>query len=257
VKSENFVLNFLSEDSFTLVNKRLLRFLKGDAYAALMLGELISQYRYFRKRGEAKDGWFFQTVDYLYEEMSINDYFQRKAIGTLETLGLVQTKKAGNPPKRHFLICMDNLEKIFIGEEVKPKSKIINPKKEFYSKLNKAIYQGVDEFGKAIDNIPRDIAEFMFAWAHYYKYFASARWEWNSKEFGKINNYWSKVYRNKRHFNFASLVKYFQSIPVEPNLYDFINADRGIFNTEMITFAQLYVENSICFIFDKKEVVNG
>ena len=46
INSEQFVLGVLSGDAFIQINKKILRYLKGDGSAAVFLGELISMHKY-------------------------------------------------------------------------------------------------------------------------------------------------------------------------------------------------------------------
>jgi hypothetical protein len=227
--SESLLLNFLSHDSFIQINKRLLQVLKGDVYSAVMLSELVSLYNYYKKRGDLKEGgWFFQTIIDVEENLCISDHIQRRALKYLEEIGFIKTKRMGSQPRRHFWLNFEYMEKALINNETLKKiPKMPNEKKEFYKKLNEAAYSSIPEFYVALHNIKADIGEFMLAWSWLYRKFMAKEWKWDSREYGRISNYWKAVYRNRKPFDYNTLLSYFLSYTTDVSLYDFINFDRN------------------------------
>lgn len=89
----------------------------GSIFAAILLAELASRYRYHRERDELvndeKHGsdWFY----YMYEDVERRTCLSRKnqdtAIRILESHGLIEKKAFGMHPKRHFRLNFEGIEK--------------------------------------------------------------------------------------------------------------------------------------------------
>lgn len=77
---------------------------------AVILGDLINRYQYYRTNGKLDDeGLFYCTVGTLEADTTLSDYKQRKAIATLQNKGIINTKLKGLPAKRYIEL---NAEKI-------------------------------------------------------------------------------------------------------------------------------------------------
>jgi hypothetical protein len=251
---EKTILTFLSNDSFIQVNKKLLQTLKGDVHAAIILGELISLYRYFKEKGRLiREEWFYNTISDMEASLCISEHIQRRVIKYLESIRFLSTKKIGSPPQRYFHINFDYIaDTLLYDTPIKTFPVPSDSKKEFYRNLNESVYRSIPEFYLALNNIKKDIGEFLFAWSRVYKHFIFEEWKWNSQEFGKINNYWKEVYRNRRPFNFNTLISYFLSYPDKPNLYGFINFDREKYDQLQYTpLIEVMAEHR--FLRDKEE----
>lgn len=92
-------LDFLDSGNYIAVNRTLVR--KYGLHAAVIIGELTSEARYWKNKGQLKDGWFFSTVENIEEATGINSYYQRAAIKKLQELGFVEVKYKGTPRKRY------------------------------------------------------------------------------------------------------------------------------------------------------------
>jgi len=112
-KDIDLLFDLLRADGSIVVNKKLAKGV--GLHQAIMYSELISKYLYFSKRGELKEGYFFNTVENMEQDTCLSDYQQREAIAKLKDLGLIDYKVKGIPPKRYF--------KIIVSEKV---SKILN-----------------------------------------------------------------------------------------------------------------------------------
>lgn len=217
----------LFKESFIQVNRALLRILNGDAYAAIILGELVSKYNYYKEKGDLENEWFFLTIFDLESSIGINEYLQRQAIKLLEKQGFIKIKRMGNPSRRHFYIDFEEIFRVvFEGKPIKIHKSMNADKKAFYAELNRASLTTVEEFDHALDNIPRELGEIMFAWSRLY-YTRYGKWSWNSTEFGKINNYWKQAYGRRKPYNFRNIYNYFMTYPVEPSIMGFVNYDRS------------------------------
>lgn len=107
------LFELLRNDGSIVINKKLAKGI--GLHQAIMYSELISKYLYFSKRGELKEGYFFNTVENMEQDTCLSDYQQRESIAKLKDLGLIDYKVKGIPPKRYF--------KIIVSEKV---SKMLN-----------------------------------------------------------------------------------------------------------------------------------
>jgi len=109
--------SLLSSSSFIIVNKILIKAVGLEA--AVIIGELCSEYNYWEERDQLTDGeWFFSTRDNIEKNTGLSEYQQRKAINILLKFGLLETKKMGMPSKvyyrlneKNILICYNQTQK--------------------------------------------------------------------------------------------------------------------------------------------------
>jgi hypothetical protein len=77
--------------------------------AAVILNVLLQKQNYYAKNGRLdEDGFFFSTIDDLWEMTTFSRFTQAKAIETLEKKGLLITALKKLPAKRHFKINYDS-----------------------------------------------------------------------------------------------------------------------------------------------------
>ena len=94
--------------NFVVVNKTLIKLLGLEE--AVILGELASEYDYWEGSGQLDDeGYFFSTVENVEENTSLTKYRQKKALDTLQKLGIVDVKRKGLPAKRYIKIYEEAL----------------------------------------------------------------------------------------------------------------------------------------------------
>lgn len=98
----NLGLDFLDSGNYIAANRSLIRAF--GLNVAVIIGELASEARYWKREGKLEDGWFFSTVENIEEATGINAYYQRDAIKQLQELGFIETKYKGLPRKRYFRI---------------------------------------------------------------------------------------------------------------------------------------------------------
>ncbi len=82
----------------------LLAKLSGNACAGLFMSQLL----YWWNKG-SNDNWIYKTIKEIEEETSLTRSEQDTAIKTWLRLQVLQVKKCGVPPKRHFNIDTDKL----------------------------------------------------------------------------------------------------------------------------------------------------
>lgn len=95
-------LEALDFKNYVAVNYTLIR--KYGLHAAVLIGELASEARYYKRNSKLSDGWFFSTVENVEEHTGLNAYYQREALKTLQDIGFLEIKYSGLPRKRYFRV---------------------------------------------------------------------------------------------------------------------------------------------------------
>lgn len=109
------IWELIAHDNFCVFNKSIARKLK-SLHAAVLLGELASEYRYYKSKGLLdEDGMFFSTVENIEQNICLNDYEQRKALQLLIDVGVVSTKRKGLPAKRYIKLNSSALVSLLVS----------------------------------------------------------------------------------------------------------------------------------------------
>lgn len=110
-------LEALDFKNYIAVNYTLIR--KYGLHAAVLIGELASEARYYKREGRLNDGWFFSTVENIEEHTGLNAYYQRETLKTLQDTGIVEIKYSGLPRKRYFRVdAMRIIEEMSTDKEL-------------------------------------------------------------------------------------------------------------------------------------------
>lgn len=75
-------------------------------------GILLSQLLYWHGKGKLPNGWIFKTIEEMYKETGLTRDQQDTAIKICKNLGILETKRAGVPAKRHFRLDIERLREI-------------------------------------------------------------------------------------------------------------------------------------------------
>lgn len=108
------MIEILANDGYIVVNKKII--LKLGLQEAVMLGELCSEYIYWKKQGQLNKNFFYSTRDNLRKNTGLSEYQQRYVIKSLILNGLIKEKYEGQPPLKWYSICAKNIQKLI--EEV-------------------------------------------------------------------------------------------------------------------------------------------
>jgi len=139
ISSENFVLSVLSDDAFVLVNKKILRYLKGDGSAAVFLGELISMHKYnLNNQTLEPDNSFPCLTRRIEYAVGLSEYKQHRILDKFKECGICKVQLKGFPAVRYVFLNFDLLVKILAADDLKYK-KI--DQQQFYNELNNALNQ--------------------------------------------------------------------------------------------------------------------
>lgn len=77
---------------------------KFGLHAAVMIGELASEARYWSGKGELDDGWFYSTMENVENATGLSEHFQRQAVKCLVEAKLIEVAYKGLPRKRYFRV---------------------------------------------------------------------------------------------------------------------------------------------------------
>lgn len=127
---EKKLLSQFANNNYGLYNKTLAK--KLGLHESIFLGEIISEYDYWSKRGElTDDGYFYSTLENVTEATTLSDFQQRSIVKHLIQLRIIDIKIAGMPAKRYFKINKENLYNVLVeDEESKDQTKLTASSKE-------------------------------------------------------------------------------------------------------------------------------
>ena len=81
---------------------------------AVMLSEIYTEYTYWKDRNELQQGgWFFSTVENMYNNTGLSKHQQLAACKELESYGIIKIKYHGMPKKRYFRFDATMLNKLY------------------------------------------------------------------------------------------------------------------------------------------------
>ena len=104
------ILKIYARDNYCFFNRTIAGEVGRDA--ALMLGELCSEYNYYESQGRLVDGeWFYSTVENVEKMTTMSKHDQLVATKRLVEKGWIEKQVMGLPAKRYFRIRIDALEK--------------------------------------------------------------------------------------------------------------------------------------------------
>ena len=87
------IVNLLASNSYIVINKYLLNEL--GLNETLLLGELASEYNYWKQENGLVDGYFYSTVDNVKNNTTLTRYQQAQALEKLQQLDLVEVEIKG------------------------------------------------------------------------------------------------------------------------------------------------------------------
>lgn len=99
----------LASNGFIQVNKTLIKNL--GLHEAVIIGELCSEYNYYKNQDKLVDGAFYSTRSNIEENTGLTEHFQRNAIETLIEKNILTITKKGMPAVNYYKI---NFEQLFI-----------------------------------------------------------------------------------------------------------------------------------------------
>ena len=105
-------LDRMFESDFIRVPRPFIR--SFNLNTAIMLSEIYSEYTYWKEQnGLQKGGWFFSTVENMYNNTGLSKHQQLIACKELEAYGIIKIKYHGMPKKRYFKFDTTNLNNLY------------------------------------------------------------------------------------------------------------------------------------------------
>lgn len=111
------ILHLLSSDNFIVVNRSVAE--EVGMEAAVILGELASEYNYWQNNGKLEEGYFYSTIKNLEKKTYLSAYSQRQALVKLQEKGWISIIKKGLPAKRYIKVNENNLLMFFNDKSLK------------------------------------------------------------------------------------------------------------------------------------------
>lgn len=108
------IINLLASSAYIIVNKKLIQKLGLDC--AVMIGELCSEYTYWKNQDKLEEGFFFSTRENIFKNTGLSNYNQRKALGKLVELQIVSEQYKGLPAKKWYSLNLNKLDEILEKE---------------------------------------------------------------------------------------------------------------------------------------------
>lgn len=111
------VLQLIATNNFITLNKTLIKTIGLEE--AVLLGELASEYDYWKKQGKLEDDYFYSTIENIEENTTLSEFKQRKALNKLKQLELIEIKLKGIPAKRYIKINENKLLEVLKNKFLK------------------------------------------------------------------------------------------------------------------------------------------
>lgn len=216
VNSEQFVLNTLTGDAFVLVNKKLLRYLKGDGSAAIFLGELISAYKYhLGNQSLEPDNTFPCPIKRFEVSIGLSEYKQRHILDRLSLAGICKVFLHGFPASKYVCLDFDKLAKILSADTLSSKKL---EQQEFYNNLNIIFNISLtdrnenwrEEREKCLDNIGNSLRGTLILMSDYFSKLGLTV-NWTPKQLGQIRN-WVNKRSTGKPFDFTIVTRTLSSL---------------------------------------------
>ena len=104
------LIDLLSNTGYIIVNKEIIK--KIGLHEAILLGELCSEYIYWKKKDETVNEFFYSTRENIEENTGLSAYQQRTAISNLVKKDIIVMKSEGMPLKTWYLINENKLQEL-------------------------------------------------------------------------------------------------------------------------------------------------
>ena len=104
------LIDLLSNTGYIIVNKEIIK--KIGLHEAILLGELCSEYIYWKKKDETVNEFFYSTRDNIEENTGLSAYQQRTAISNLVKKDIIVMKSEGMPLKTWYFINENKLQEL-------------------------------------------------------------------------------------------------------------------------------------------------
>ena len=110
-------LKLIASNNFITVNKDLMRVLGLEE--AVILGELASEYEYWKSQGKLDNEWFYSTVENVEKNTTLKKNRQASALKNLQKIGIIEVKRKGLPAKRYIKINEEKILDVLSNKKLK------------------------------------------------------------------------------------------------------------------------------------------
>ena len=104
------LIDLLSNTGYIIVNKEIIK--KIGLHEAILLGELCSEYIYWKKKDETVNEFFYSTRENIEENTGLSAYQQRTSISNLVKKDIIVMKSEGMPLKTWYFINENKLQEL-------------------------------------------------------------------------------------------------------------------------------------------------
>ena len=108
------LIDLLSNTGYIIVNKEIIK--KIGLHEAILLGELCSEYIYWKKKDETVNEFFYSTRENIEENTGLSAYQQRTAISNLIEKDIIVMKSEGMPLKTWYFINENKLQELLFDD---------------------------------------------------------------------------------------------------------------------------------------------
>ena len=105
------VIGLLSTDGYIVVNKKVAHAF--GLQAAVLLGELCSEHKYWEAQGDLDEGYFYSTQENIEYNTSLSISQQKRIVDKLVEAGVLSVKLQGCPAKKYYKINVETLFSVF------------------------------------------------------------------------------------------------------------------------------------------------
>lgn len=227
ISPERFVLGILADDAFVLVNKKIIRSLKGDGSAALFLGELISMHKYnLTNQTLDPDGFFPCLTRRILYAIGLSEYKQHRILDKFKDDELCTVSLKGFPATRYVSLNFDKIAKILATDELKYK-KI--DAQQFYTDLNSACNslqtitpQTLENIERCCDNMGISLKGTLILLSKDYST-KEGKIDWTSELVGRLRQ-WVRNRGLGKPFDFTIVLRTLAKIPKTTSFENYINS---------------------------------
>lgn len=116
------IIGLLSTDGYIVVNKKVAQAF--GLQAAVLLGELCSEHKYWEAREELEDGYFYSTQENIEANTTIGVSQQKRIVDKLVEAKVLSVKLQGCPAKKYYKINTETLFSVFDEPSIVKSSKL-------------------------------------------------------------------------------------------------------------------------------------
>ncbi len=203
------IYSLIGSESFIMVNKKVLRILKGNADASVLLIELINIHKMLMNKLSVDDfGYFKVPYNWINKTLGMSSGKQKTILTILSKMDLITSVTKGYPASRHISLNFFNIKALLEMDET---TKEDIQRAEFYQEINlfiqqndiKGILQEKRVFGKMKENLRESIKYITIYNIVRYKH---NNMVWASRDVGILRDFVNKKSMGKP-FDYAFLKK--------------------------------------------------